>query len=77
MSKEINDHCRCQERENDFLGFRDLTLFPYDSKLIDKSLLTKEELDQVNTYHNHVYNVLASKLEEPQRSWLESLCVEL
>jgi len=38
-----------------FLGFEDLTLCPYDSRLIDKSLLSPEETTQINQYHQLVF----------------------
>ncbi len=66
-----------EKRTEGFLGFRDLTLFPYDTKLIDKSLLTEEEVEQVNTYHNHVKKELSPNLKGEQKLWLEALCKEI
>ncbi|XVG96145.1 M24 family metallopeptidase [Eubacteriales bacterium KG125] len=40
------------------LGFRDLTLCPYDNDLIDESLLTDEEKTQINAYHSRIYDEL-------------------
>ena len=65
-----------EDRENGFLGFRDLTLFPYDKKLIDKTLLTAEEVEQINTYHNHILKELSPYLEKPQQEWLKVLCAK-
>ncbi|MBA4249889.1 MAG: hypothetical protein C0432_05240 [Candidatus Puniceispirillum sp.] len=53
-----------------FLSFETLTLVPYDRKLIDKNLLSAEEIYQINTYHKHVYATLASHLEQPISRWL-------
>ena len=52
-----------EKEDNEFLGFRDLTLFPYDARLIEKSLLNEEELKQINDYHKHVYAELSERLE--------------
>ena len=37
-----------------FLSFETLTLIPYEKKLIDKSLLSKTEINQINKYHKLV-----------------------
>ena len=40
--------------EREMLGFETLTLAPMDRKLVDKALLTPEEIDQLNAYHASV-----------------------
>lgn len=40
------------------LGFDTLTLAPYERSLIDTALLTREEIDFVNSYHARVYKEL-------------------
>ena len=47
--------------------FRDLTLFPYDARLIEKSLLNEEELKQINDYHKHVYAEFSERLEADKK----------
>ncbi|XP_075591227.1 xaa-Pro aminopeptidase 1-like [Dermatophagoides farinae] len=42
-----------------YLCFKQLTMVPYCRKLIDPSLLTKEQLDWLNSYHKEVYEKLA------------------
>ena len=37
-----------------FLGFETLTLIPYEKKLIDKNLLTKNEINLIDNYHKLV-----------------------
>lgn len=53
-----------------FLRFDVLTLFPFDRKLIDSSLLSPEELDFLNSYHKRVYEALQAYLTDDERSWL-------
>lgn len=53
-----------------FLGFETLTLFPIDTKAIDISLLSKEEIDWLNSYHQLVYSKLAPNLTEDEDAWL-------
>lgn len=54
----------------DFMNFEILTLFPYDSKLIDLSLLSDEEVEWVNNYHTTVRTRLAPYLNEEQNAWV-------
>ena len=58
-----------------FYKFETLTLCPYERRLIDTSLLSKEEIDQVNTYHQRVYETLRDKVENPD--WLQEACKHL
>ena len=54
-----------------FYKFETLTLFPFDIKLFDLSIMTDEEIEWVNGYHAHVREVLLPLLEtEAQRQWL-------
>lgn len=54
-----------------FLGFDTLTLFPIDTKGIDFSLLSKEEIDWLNNYHQEVYSKLSPNLTEDEDRWLK------
>lgn len=54
----------------DFCKFEVLTLFPYDSSLIDRSMLTPGEVEQVNNYHRQVYERLSPYLTEEEKAWL-------
>jgi Xaa-Pro aminopeptidase len=53
-----------------FYGFETLTLFPFDKKSIDFSLLTKEEIAWINDYHQMVYNRISPKLNAGEQAWL-------
>ncbi|EPY29363.1 metallo-peptidase, Clan MG, Family M24 [Angomonas deanei] len=48
-----------------FLGMRYLTLVPLCRDLIDPTLLSKEEVDFVNTYHKEVQAALSPGLTDP------------
>lgn len=56
----------------DFMNFEVLTLFPYDSRLIDLSMLSDEELAWVNNYHATVRERLTPYLDDEQKAWLEA-----
>ncbi|MDX1942993.1 MAG: M24 family metallopeptidase, partial [Saprospiraceae bacterium] len=60
-----------------FLQFETLSLFPIDTALIDKNLLTQEEKLWLNTYHQRVFNELAPLLEGEEMEWLRRKCDDL
>lgn len=55
-----------------FLRFEPLTLCPYDLRPVDFSLLSEEEVNQINEYHNEVYKRLRPLLTDFEDiTWLE------
>ncbi|TWS22274.1 aminopeptidase P family protein, partial [Tsukamurella conjunctivitidis] len=55
-----------------FMFFETLTLFPIDTRLMERSLLTAEEIEWVNQYHQSVYEKLAPRIEdEAVLAWLK------
>ena len=54
----------------DFYRFEVLTLFPYDSTLIDMSMLSAQEIEQINNYHRQVYDRLSPYLNDGEKQWL-------
>lgn len=54
----------------DFLQFETLTLCPIDHRLIDVSLMTREELDWINGYHLRVREALSEHLAREDQEWL-------
>ncbi len=65
------------EQFGDFLHFETLTLFPYDNRLIDVTMLTPEELKQVNDYHAMVLERLTPYLQPEELTWLTAKCAPL
>ena len=61
----------------DFLEFETLTLFPYDTRLIDVAMLTQEEIKQVNDYHSVVLERLTPYLNDEEQAWLKNKCKEI
>ena len=55
----------------EFYKFEVLTLVPYERELIDVSLLTEEEINQINCYHKMVRDVLSPYLEGKALGYLE------
>lgn len=65
------------EEFGNFLEFETLTLFPYDTRLIDMSMLTAEEVQQINDYHTMVLERLTPYLNEEEVNWLQNKCKPL
>jgi Xaa-Pro aminopeptidase len=58
-------------QEGRYLGFETLTFVPLDRKLIDKALLTADEIAWVDAYHAKVRALLAPQLAGEDLAWLE------
>ena len=56
------------------LFFETLTLAPFEKKLIEVSILNKEEIDWINKYHKRVYTSLKPFLEKDDGNWLREAC---
>lgn len=52
-------------------AFRNLTLVPFDKRLLLPELLTGEEKQWWNEYHNTVFQMLAPSLKSQELLWLE------
>lgn len=63
-----------QGGERPMMGFETLTLVPIDRRLINKSLLTKEERDWINAYHARVREVIGEVVagEDDVVKWLHA-----
>lgn len=53
-----------------FYRFETLTLCPIDKRAIDRSLLTDEEIEWLNQYHQMVYERVSPLLDETHKAWL-------
>jgi len=58
-------------QEGRWLGFETLTFVPLDRRLIDKTLLTAEEVAWVDAYHAKVREILSPRLTGEDLAWLE------
>lgn len=55
-----------------FFGFETLTLCYLDNQLVDKSLLTSEEIAWYNDYQERVYQTLSPELTNEEAQWLRA-----
>ena len=53
-----------------FYTFEDLTLVPYCKKLIDISLLSDEDKQQINRYYTKIQHLVLPLLDKPAQQWL-------
>lgn len=64
----------CNEEWGEFYKFESLTLFPYDTTLMDMDMLSREEVKQINDYHAMVCERLRPLLSADEAQWLEQKC---
>lgn len=62
--KEVNN-------ERTMLGFDTITLVPFDRRLIDKSMLTKNEIAWVDSFHQNIWNTLKDEIPVTSKPWLK------
>ena len=64
----------CKDKEGmfgDYLKFETITLCPICKKGIIKEMLTNEEIEWLNNYHQIVYEKLSPNLNEEEKVWLQ------
>ena len=66
-----------ENAEGDWLGFETLTHVPIDRALVNRDLLTPEEIGWWNAYHAKTREILAPQLEGEALAWLEEVCQPL
>ena len=60
--------------ERPMMGFETLTLCPIERRLIDTKLLTRDELNWLNTYHRRVLKEVGDHLQGAELEWLTKAC---
>ena len=55
-----------------FMKFENLTLCHFELDLVDKTLLTQEEILWLNQYHGQVYKKLSPVLKPAVKAWLKN-----
>ena len=68
---------RIPDMEGEWLGFETVTLVPIDRTLVERALLSPEEVAWWNEYHTRVREVLAPQLEGAALAWLDEQCAPL
>ena len=65
------------DSEGDYLAFETLTYVPLDRRLVEKRLLTEDEIGWVDAYHARTCEILAPRLEGDDLAWLKAQCTPL
>ena len=60
-----------------FYKFEPLTLCPIDKEAIRIDLLTDEEIEWLNSYHQRVYDMLSPMLTSDEQNWLKEATARL
>ncbi|KAJ7746479.1 Creatinase/aminopeptidase [Mycena maculata] len=65
--------------DKSFLGFEHVTMCPIQTKLIDKSLFTAEEVRWLNAYHAEIFEKVSDLLQNDARAleWLKRECAAI
>ncbi|MDC1067959.1 aminopeptidase P family protein [Candidatus Kapabacteria bacterium] len=66
LVKKITD-----SKFNEFLGFETLTLCPIELKTVDRNLLSNDEINWLNNYHQLVYETAQNSLDDETKEWLK------
>ena len=66
----VKDEAHSSE-DFEFLKFKTFTMCPVDKNLIKKEVLSVDEIDYLNNYHQQVYETLSPFLEGVELSWLK------
>ena len=61
----------------EYLKFETITLCPICKKGIIKEMLTNEEIEWLNNYHQTVYEKLSPDLNEEEKVWLQEATAPL
>lgn len=66
----------CVETANNeygqFLRFEPITMVPFDLDGLDLNLLSNHEIEQINEYHQLVFDTIAPYLTSEEKSWLQA-----
>ena len=54
-----------------FMHFEELTMVPFDKSAIDVSLMSEEDIKQLNRYHEKVYKAISPYFEGEELEWLK------
>jgi Xaa-Pro aminopeptidase len=69
--------CVPSSKNENFLAFESITLFPIETKLIDLSLMSEQDLAWLNGYHERVYAALSPSLDAEEKAWLAEKCAAI
>lgn len=64
--------------KNTVLEFKEMTMCPYETSLIEKSILNKQEIEWINEYHRLVFKTLKGRIKDKKiLTWLKDACATI
>jgi Xaa-Pro aminopeptidase len=63
---------KLSSEDREWLRFETITLCPFDLSLVEPTLMTAEQIQWLNAYHQRVYRELGPLLDKEHRSWLRA-----
>lgn len=70
--------CALRMAEDDrFLEFETVTKVPFEREAIVKELLSEDEIDWLNEYHQSIYALYNNRIDEDERLWLANVTAPL
>ncbi len=67
----------CENEFGAFYRFETLSLYPFDTEAIDISIMSTNEIEWLNNYHEMVYDRLCPYLTEEEQHWLRRKTAEI
>jgi len=62
----------CKKSDNENLFFETITFAPFDKNLMDVSILSDEEKNWINNYHQEVFDKISPHLDDEETAWLKN-----
>ena len=62
------------QKDTHWLGFETLTYIPFDTRLIDFSMLSTDQKDWLKDYHAEVLRKIGKTLPKTEQTWLKQYC---
>jgi Xaa-Pro aminopeptidase len=60
--------------EKPMLGFKTLTMVPYEKKLIECDLLNQQERNYIGNYYQNILSIYKDKLNKNEYNYLTNIC---
>lgn len=73
----VTEPTAIKDGERKMMGFTTLTLAPIHKTLIDLDILSRDEIDYINAYHQTVWTVIGPRVSGDVKDWLKQACAAL
>ena len=77
IENELECYKKAQNQYGTFLAFRPVMYVPISVSPIVPGVLSREQIEWLNDYHNTVYTRLSPLLNEEERTWLAERCAPI